>query len=106
MEASLSPDMLATDLAYYLVRKGVSTFELFNIFSFNHLQFLLNFGTENTCKYRNNYSEGIIYGLDCVCLFQIPFREAHSISGKAVSAAESKNVALNQLTEEDLRAIR
>lgn len=34
MEAALSPDMLATDLAYYLVRKGVSTFELFNIFSF------------------------------------------------------------------------
>lgn len=29
MEAALSPDMLATDLAYYLVRKGVSTFELF-----------------------------------------------------------------------------
>uniref|UniRef100_H3DFD3 Argininosuccinate lyase n=2 Tax=Tetraodon nigroviridis TaxID=99883 RepID=H3DFD3_TETNG len=57
MEAALSPDMLATDLAYYLVRKG------------------------------------------------IPFREAHSLSGKAVSAAESKNVALNQLTEQDLRAI-
>lgn len=33
MEAALSPDMLATDLAYYLVRKGVSTFELFNSFS-------------------------------------------------------------------------
>lgn len=29
MEAALSPDMLATDLAYYLVRKGVSTFQLF-----------------------------------------------------------------------------
>lgn len=26
MEAALSPDMLATDLAYYLVRKGVSGF--------------------------------------------------------------------------------
>ena len=25
MEAALSPDMLATDLAYYLVRKGVSS---------------------------------------------------------------------------------
>lgn len=24
MEAALSPDMLATDLAYYLVKKGVS----------------------------------------------------------------------------------
>uniref|UniRef100_A0A7N6BDM9 Argininosuccinate lyase n=1 Tax=Anabas testudineus TaxID=64144 RepID=A0A7N6BDM9_ANATE len=57
MEAALSPDMLATDLAYYLVRKGV------------------------------------------------PFREAHGISGKAVFAAESKNVALNQLTVEDLSVI-
>ena len=25
MQAALSPDMLATDIAYYLVRKGVST---------------------------------------------------------------------------------
>lgn len=57
MEAALSPDMLATDLAYYLVRKGV------------------------------------------------PFREAHGISGKAVSAAESKTIALNQLTVDDLRDI-
>ncbi|XP_042354585.1 argininosuccinate lyase [Plectropomus leopardus] len=57
MEAALSSDMLATDLAYYLVRKGM------------------------------------------------PFREAHGISGKAVFAAESKNVALNQLTVDDLRAI-
>uniref|UniRef100_A0A669D802 Argininosuccinate lyase n=1 Tax=Oreochromis niloticus TaxID=8128 RepID=A0A669D802_ORENI len=57
MEAALSPDMLATDLAYYLVRKGV------------------------------------------------PFREAHGLSGKAVFTAESKNIALNQLTVEDLTGI-
>ncbi|KAM4544642.1 LOW QUALITY PROTEIN: argininosuccinate lyase [Odontesthes bonariensis] len=57
MEAALSPDMLATDLAYYLVRKGV------------------------------------------------PFREAHGISGKAVFTAESKNIALNQLTVEDLTSV-
>ncbi|XP_070773254.1 argininosuccinate lyase isoform X2 [Enoplosus armatus] len=56
MEAALSPDMLATDLAYYLVRKGV------------------------------------------------PFREAHGISGKAVFAAESKNILLSQLTVDDLSA--
>ncbi|XP_018586145.1 argininosuccinate lyase [Scleropages formosus] len=54
MEGALSSDMLATDLAYYLVRKGV------------------------------------------------PFREAHSCSGKAVSLAESKNIPLNQLTMDDL----
>lgn len=57
MEAALSPDMLATDLAYYLVKKGV------------------------------------------------PFREAHGLSGKAVFAAESKNIALNQLTLETLTSI-
>lgn len=57
MEAALSPDMLATDLAYYLVKKGV------------------------------------------------PFREAHGISGKAVFTAETKNVALNQLTVEDLSSV-
>lgn len=57
MEAALSPDMLATDLAYYLVKKGV------------------------------------------------PFREAHGISGKAVFAAETRNVGLNQLTVEVLSSI-
>ncbi|XP_061596827.1 argininosuccinate lyase [Cololabis saira] len=57
MEAALSPDMLATDLAYYLVRKGV------------------------------------------------PFREAHGLSGKAVFAAESKSISLNQLTMQDLTAV-
>ncbi|XP_051904054.1 argininosuccinate lyase isoform X2 [Hippocampus zosterae] len=57
MEAALSPDMLATDLAYYLVRKGVA------------------------------------------------FREAHALAGKAVLAAESKKVPLDQLTAEDLNAI-
>lgn len=39
-------------------------------------------------------------------VLQMPFREAHSISGKAVFTAESRNVALNQLTVEDLSAIR
>uniref|UniRef100_A0A3Q2YSN1 Argininosuccinate lyase n=1 Tax=Hippocampus comes TaxID=109280 RepID=A0A3Q2YSN1_HIPCM len=57
MGAALSPDMLATDLAYYLVRKGVA------------------------------------------------FREAHALAGKAVLAAESKKVPLDQLTAQDLSAI-
>lgn len=48
-------------------------------------------------------SGGIVYR---VFVPQVPFREAHGLSGKAVSAAESKNLALNQLTEEDLRAFR
>jgi len=57
MVAALSPDMLATDLAYYLARKGV------------------------------------------------PFREAHSLSGTAVQAAENKSCPLNMLTVEDLKEI-
>lgn len=39
-------------------------------------------------------------------VLQVPFREAHGLSGKAVFTAESKNIALNQLTVEDLSAIR
>lgn len=34
MEAALSPDMLATDLAYYLVRKGVSAAEICDVIFF------------------------------------------------------------------------
>lgn len=36
MEAALSPDMLATDLAYYLVRKGVS-----GVYVFSHSKWKL-----------------------------------------------------------------
>lgn len=57
MRQALSSDMLATDLAYYLVRKG------------------------------------------------IPFREAHGLSGKCVSLAETKNCQLSQLTVEDLKTV-
>lgn len=41
-----------------------------------------------------------------VALFQVPFREAHGVSGKAVFMAETKNVPLNQLTVDDLSALR
>ncbi|XP_005080395.1 argininosuccinate lyase isoform X1 [Mesocricetus auratus] len=57
MTQALSPDMLATDLAYYLVRKGM------------------------------------------------PFRQAHEASGKAVMMAETKGVALNQLSLQELQTI-
>ncbi|XP_070591167.1 argininosuccinate lyase [Erythrolamprus reginae] len=57
MERSLTPEMLSTDLAYYLVRKGV------------------------------------------------PFRQAHTIVGKAVRLAESKGVTLNHLSMDDLKGI-
>ncbi|XP_069767621.1 argininosuccinate lyase [Narcine bancroftii] len=57
MKNALSPDMLATDLAYYLVRK------------------------------------------------KMPFREAHSASGKAVHLAESKGIEVNQLSLDELKTI-
>uniref|UniRef100_A0A4X2KDM9 Argininosuccinate lyase n=1 Tax=Vombatus ursinus TaxID=29139 RepID=A0A4X2KDM9_VOMUR len=57
MEEALSPDMLATDLAYYLVRKGM------------------------------------------------PFRRAHEASGKAVFMAETKKLALSQLSLTELQTI-
>ncbi|XP_067864261.1 argininosuccinate lyase-like [Heptranchias perlo] len=57
MKKALSPDMLATDLAYYLVRK------------------------------------------------KMPFREAHSASGRAVHLAEKKCIEVNQLSLDDLKTI-
>ncbi|GAB1290234.1 Argininosuccinate lyase [Apodemus speciosus] len=57
MKQALSPDMLATDLAYYLVRKGM------------------------------------------------PFRQAHEASGRAVFMAETKGVALNLLTPQELQLV-
>lgn len=39
-------------------------------------------------------------------LLQVPFREAHGLSGKAVFTAETNNIALNQLSGEDLSAVR
>ncbi|XP_059829180.1 argininosuccinate lyase [Hypanus sabinus] len=57
MKNALSPDMLATDLAYYLVRK------------------------------------------------KMPFREAHSASGRAVYLAESKGIDISQLSLDELKTI-
>lgn len=39
-------------------------------------------------------------------LSQMPFRQAHEASGKAVFMAETKGVALNQLSLKDLQTIR
>uniref|UniRef100_A0A6Q2YWE3 Argininosuccinate lyase n=1 Tax=Esox lucius TaxID=8010 RepID=A0A6Q2YWE3_ESOLU len=50
---------------------------------------------------------GVLCVFDIVSVFlllcQVPFREAHGISGKAVFLAESKSILLNQLTVEELR---
>lgn len=57
MKAALSPDMLATDVADYLVRRGV------------------------------------------------PFREAHSVSGKVVLLAENEGIPMDKLSYEQLKSV-
>lgn len=72
MLQALTMDVLATDLADYLVRKGVSSIA----------------------------SSPVASNPDA---FQIPFRETHHISGRAVALAESRKCQLNDLTLQDFK---
>jgi argininosuccinate lyase len=36
---------------------------------------------------------------------QVPFRETHHVSGRAVALAESRNCALNKLTLDDFQSL-
>ncbi len=74
MLQALTMDILATDLADYLVRKGVSM-----------SQIVLDY-SDITDK-------------------QIPFRETHHISGRAVALAEARQCQLNDLTLEDYKSL-
>jgi argininosuccinate lyase len=66
-------DVLATDLADYLVRKGVG---------------------------------GVIYmNLTARDVSQVPFRETHHVSGRAVALAESRKCQLNELTVADYKTL-
>lgn len=67
-------DVLATDLAEYLVRKGVSLYSKLGL---------------------------CLFGDDV--LPQMPFRETHHISGRAVALAESRKCQLNELSLDDYR---
>ena len=40
------------------------------------------------------------------CLFQIPFREAHSVSGQIVKRSEQLNCQLSEVPLSELRKIR
>jgi argininosuccinate lyase len=74
MREALTMDVLATDLADYLVRKGVRpTFLLTTCVTYYHKQ--------------------------------IPFRETHHISGRAVALAEARQCHLNDLTLTDYKAL-
>ena len=75
MREALTMDMLATDLADYLVRKGVGSTDPWTI-RITHRQQL-----------------------------QIPFRETHHISGRAVALAESRKCQLHKLSLEDYKGL-
>ena len=66
MEAALSPDMLATDLAYYLVRKGVSSVSAGKLVCFGiYLYFVMVLHIFLCCRYR---SERLTVSLVRLCL--------------------------------------
>jgi argininosuccinate lyase len=75
MLQALTMDVLATDLADYLVRKGVR------------------------CV---NWWKSVCFD---ITLTQIPFRETHHISGRAVALAESRKCQLNELTLQDYKSL-
>jgi len=74
MLQALTMDVLATDLADYLVRKGVSSVTNYLI-------------------------------THCLNAFQVPFRETHHVSGRAVALAESRKCQLNELTLQDFQTL-
>jgi len=75
MHAALTMDVLATDLADYLVRKGVSVL-LF-----------------------------ISWLIEVDGGMQIPFRDTHHISGRAVALAEARQCQINQLNFKDFQSL-
>ncbi|XP_015151170.1 delta-1 crystallin isoform X1 [Gallus gallus] len=92
MEKALTPELLSTDLALYLVRKGVmvsvgqQTREL-----------------ETHSLHVSQVVELLPGGLDSN--LQMPIRQAQTASGKAVHLAETKGITINNLTLEDLKSI-
>ena len=73
MYTALTMDVLATDLADYLVRKGVGL------------------------------SGFVVLTLSLSLPFQIPFRETHHISGRAVALAEARRCQISDLTMSDFK---
>ncbi|MBN3319900.1 ARLY lyase, partial [Atractosteus spatula] len=130
MEAALSPDMLATDLAYYLVRKGIrdqikeklkppgncDAFPSSTLESVEQLHVKAEPASGCDVAQGGLKKQGVWVSFGSLpdpgteralrlpCR-RMPFREAHSCSGKAVFLAESRNIPLNQLTAEDLQTV-
>lgn len=85
MKKSLTPDMLATDLAEYLVRRGVSRPGFFASETLAPPR-----RTSLTC---------------CTHPRQIPFRETHHISGSCIRLSEESGVPLSQLTLDQFKSV-
>ena len=96
MRAGLSADMLATDLAEYLVRKGMATV---------CCRFWLKRVTHRSQEDRG--AKGYLWDClrPCVCAAGVPFRETHHLSGAAVKLAEDRSCELSELTPADLKTI-
>ncbi len=76
MLAALTPDMLATDLAEYLVRKGILCFSL----------------VINTSPHAKPY-------------VGVPFRETHHIAGRVVALSEEEDRPMDKLSFEQLQGV-
>uniref|UniRef100_A0A8C9CIK3 Argininosuccinate lyase n=1 Tax=Phocoena sinus TaxID=42100 RepID=A0A8C9CIK3_PHOSS len=111
MARALSPDMLATDLAYYLVRKGVSVGqpgwrgEGTGMFLRLGVAVVMVRGEGRHPQQNRELRKPASALLSCRPHPQMPFRQAHEASGKAVFMAETKGVALNQLSLQELQTI-
>ena len=77
MRAALSPDMLATDLAEYLVRKGEL---ILVIFSWS----------------ASSIANPVV---------GVPFRETHHLAGKMVAMAEDENKGMDELTVQQYQSV-
>ncbi|KAJ3589355.1 hypothetical protein NHX12_010200, partial [Muraenolepis orangiensis] len=60
MEAALSPDMLATDLAYYLVRKGEDKEAMFDCFDSLHGALQVSTGVMSTLQIKRPVMEAAL----------------------------------------------
>ena len=80
MRTALTMDVLATDLADYLVRKGV--------------------------RGRTIMRDAMLTVPVHTFMFtQVPFRETHHVSGRAVALAEVRKCQLNELTVQDFKGL-
>lgn len=82
MLAALTPDMLATDLAEYLVRKGLPPSMSPSPSSTSVLSLK-----------KKNFQLGL------------PFRETHHIAGRVVALAENEGKPMNELTTEQFQSV-